>query len=129
MRTLTRAVSMLPGNLSSRLDLSFALTESNRFDEALTQVTAAAGLANDGCKGAAVWRQLGHIFFAKGALHAAQNAYEISLSYESKNTVAQNSIQTIKKLLRESQSGTQEPPVSLPPLKMTVVRCGASAEK
>jgi tetratricopeptide (TPR) repeat protein len=124
MRALTRAVSLLPDQPVLRLELALAVTAINRPDEALAQVTRTLQLTRNGCVVGMAFRRRGYILVEKGALEAAQEAYQTSLKYDPQNAIARGELAHIGQLRRERRSRTPEPMVSsVPPFGMTVTEC------
>jgi predicted TPR repeat methyltransferase len=84
-------------------------------------------LTKDGCTMGLAWRRRGYILVEKGALDAAEDAYNKSLQCDATNRIAKNELAAIASMRRERTARTPDPPVtSVPNFGLTVTECSGA---
>jgi tetratricopeptide (TPR) repeat protein len=100
-RNLRRAVATDPTNIDFRGELSFALIQLKRLDEAEREVDAGLSLASNDCNRGFFWRKRGYILIDRGDLADAYRAYAESLKFDPSSDIPRKEMDLIVSQIRQ----------------------------
>jgi tetratricopeptide (TPR) repeat protein len=120
---LMRAIALRPSAGQPRLELSMALINAGRVQDALAEADKVLATSENPCMVALAWRRRGYILVDLGDLPSARDAYQKSLVIEPTSDIAKKELAFIEDALKAPAKTHPKGFVPPPPAAMSVTSC------